>query len=260
MKYNFVLTLILYLFIFFSSIKSEESNHPILDFDLNSVDDNILKSFEDFEFLKDKQDTLNIKQKMKKVACLNIITNVIKQSKSDIKHQLKTARKENKNNFNIFLNNMTNTCIEIIKEKEIEQILNHQNFENKKFPLRKEEIKYPGLEIRIANILYEKGFKTRKGDYIHTTTLRRIITNAKYKGFFCTNTVKYLDYKTHKQIRLPKSEWNVYDSEGVIPAIVSPELWDKANEILEKKSSSYCAKIKDMGTFQRTTTYGGLLF
>ena len=112
----------------------------------------------------------------------------------------------------------------------------------------------------ISNILYEKGFKTRKGDYIHTTTLRRIITNAKYKGFFCTNTVKYLDYKTHKQIRLPKSEWKVYDSEGVIPAIVSPELWDKANEILEKKSSSYCAKIKDMGTFQRTTTYGGLLF
>ena len=142
MKYNLVLTLILFFFTFFSTAKSEESKHPILDFDLNSVDDNILKSFEDFEFMKDKQDTLNIKQKMKKVACLNIITNVIKQSKSDIKHQLKTARKENKNNFNIFLNNMTDTCIKIIKEKEIEQILNHENFENKKFPLGKEEIKF----------------------------------------------------------------------------------------------------------------------
>ena len=111
----------------------------------------------------------------------------------------------------------------------------------------------------ISDYLYAKGFKTRKGGYIHTTTLRRIITNPKYKGFYCTNTVKHLDYRTHKQIRLPKSEWIVYDSKGEIPAIVSPELWDKANELLTNKSSGYCAKIKDMGTFKRTTTYGGLL-
>lgn len=111
----------------------------------------------------------------------------------------------------------------------------------------------------ISDYLYAKGFKTRKGGYIHTTTLRRIITNPKYKGFYCTNTVKHLDYRTHKQIRLPKSEWIVYDSKGEIPAIVSPELWDKANELLANKSSGYCAKIKDMGTFKKTTTYGGLL-
>lgn len=111
----------------------------------------------------------------------------------------------------------------------------------------------------ISDYLYAKGFKTRKGGYIHTTTLRRIITNPKYKGFYCTNTVKHLDYRTHKQIRLPKSEWIVYDSKGEIPAIVSPELWDKANELLANKSSGYCAKIKDMGKFKRTTTYGGLL-
>lgn len=111
----------------------------------------------------------------------------------------------------------------------------------------------------ISDYLYAKGFKTRKGGYIHTTTLRRIITNPKYKGFYCTNTVKHLDYRTHKQVRLPKSEWIVYDSKGEIPAIVSPELWDKANELLANKSSGYCAKIKDKGTFKRTTTYGGLL-
>ena len=111
----------------------------------------------------------------------------------------------------------------------------------------------------ISDYLYAKGFKTRKGGYIHTTTLRRIITNPKYKGFYCTNTVKHLDYRTHKQIRLPQSEWVVYDSKGEIPAIVSPELWNKANEVLANKSSGYCAKIKDMGTFKRTTTYGGLL-
>lgn len=111
----------------------------------------------------------------------------------------------------------------------------------------------------ISDYLYAKGFKTRKGGYIHTTTLRRIITNPKYKGFYCTNTVKHLDYRTKKQIRLPQSEWIVYDSKGDIPAIVSPELWDKANEILANKTSGYISKIKDMGAFKRTTTYGGLL-
>jgi hypothetical protein len=87
-----------------------------------------------------------------------------------------------------------------------------------------------------------------------------MITNPKYKGFYCTNTVKYLDYKTKKQIRLPKSEWIVYDSEGKIPAIVSPEIWDKCNKMLEERASGYCAKIKDEGVFKRRTTYGGLLY
>lgn len=111
----------------------------------------------------------------------------------------------------------------------------------------------------ISDYLYAKGFKTKKGDYIHTTTLRRIITNPKYKGFYCTNTVKQLDYRTKKQIRLPQSEWVVYDSKGDIPAIVTPELWNKANELLASKTSGYIAKIKDIGAFKRTTTYGGLL-
>ena len=111
----------------------------------------------------------------------------------------------------------------------------------------------------ISDYLYAKGFKTKKGGYIHTTTIRRIITNPKYKGFYCTNTVKHLDYRTKKQIRLPQSEWIIYDSKGEIPAIVSTELWDKANEILNNRASGYCSKIKDMASFKRTTTYGGLL-
>jgi DNA invertase Pin-like site-specific DNA recombinase len=112
----------------------------------------------------------------------------------------------------------------------------------------------------ISDYLYNKGYKSSKGTYIKTTTIRRMITNPKYKGFYCTNTVKYLDYKTKKQIRLPKSEWIVYDSEGKIPAIVSPEIWDKCNKMLEERASGYCAKIKDEGVFKRRTTYGGLLY
>ena len=88
---------------------------------------------------------------------------------------------------------------------------------------------------KISKKLYNEGYKTKKGDFIHITTLRRIITNPKYKGFYCTNTVMTKDYKNKKQIRLPMEEWIIKESNGEIPAIVSEELWDKANEILKSK-------------------------
>ena len=59
---------------------------------------------------------------------------------------------------------------------------------------------------KISKILYEEGYKTKKGDYIHITTLRRMITNPKYKGFYCTNTVMTKDYRNKKQIRL-EDDW-----------------------------------------------------
>ena len=142
MKFNFVYSLFIILTLYLTSIKSSESTYSILDMELNSINDNILNSFDDFEFVKDKHDTLNIKQKMKKVACLNIIVNIIKESKTDVKNQIKSAKLQNKNNFNKFINNMTNTCIEKIKEKDIEKILNHENFEKKNFPLSKKDIKF----------------------------------------------------------------------------------------------------------------------
>ena len=116
-----------------------------------------------------------------------------------------------------------------------------------------------GLE-KIAHRLYDLGYKTNKNDYIHTTTLRRMITNPKYKGFYCTNTVKILDYKTKKQIRLPQSEWIIHDSNGAIPAIVSPELWDKANELLNGRRTNYLDTVEDKKAFQRKYAYSGLLF
>ena len=142
MKFYITYSLILFLTEYLTSIKSEDSSYSILDMELNSIDDKLLNSFKDFEFVKDKHDTLNIRQKMKKVACLNIVIKAIKESKADIINQLKAAKEKNKNNFNKFINNMTNTCIKIIKEKDIKEILNHENFAKKKFPLNKKDIKF----------------------------------------------------------------------------------------------------------------------
>ena len=176
MKYNYIYTLIFIFSTFFSFIKSGESSYPLLDIDLNNIDDNTLKSFQDFEFSKDKQDTINIKQKMKKIACMNIITTVIKESNSEIKHQLKSAKSQNKNNFNIFINNMTETCIKIIKEKDIKQILNIENFEKKNFPLGKKEIKF---EEHLSQFLEEnERYKKMEEMEIYRQKRNKMIINS----------------------------------------------------------------------------------
>ena len=176
MKYNYIYTLIFIFSTFFSFIKSGESSYPLLDMNLNNIDDNTLKSFQDFEFSKDKQDTINIKQKMKKIACMNIITTVIKESNSEIKHQLKSAKSQNKNNFNIFINNMTETCIKIIKEKDIKQILNIENFEKKNFPLGKKEIKF---EEHLSQFLEEnERYKKMEEMEIYRQKRNKMIINS----------------------------------------------------------------------------------
>ena len=176
MKYNYIYTLIFIFSTFFSFIKSGESSYPLLDIDLNNIDDNTLKSFQDFEFSKDKQDTINIKQKMKKIACMNIVTTVIKESNSEIKHQLKSAKSQNKNNFNIFINNMTETCIKIIKEKDIKQILNIENFEKKNFPLGKKEIKF---EEHLSQFLEEnERYKKMEEMEIYRQKRNKMIINS----------------------------------------------------------------------------------
>ena len=113
---------------------------------------------------------------------------------------------------------------------------------------------------KISKILYEEGYKTKKGDYIHITTLRRMITNPKYKGFYCTNTVMTKDYRNKKQIRLPIDEWIIEDSKGEIPAIVSEELWDKANKLLKIKKVNYLKNVAEPRVFSKRYPYSGNIY
>lgn len=113
---------------------------------------------------------------------------------------------------------------------------------------------------KISKILYDQGYKTKKGDYIHATTLRRMITNPKYKGFYCTNTVMTKDYRNKKQIRLPMDEWIIKDSSGEIPAIVSQELWDRANKLLKIKKANYLKNTTDSRIFSKRYPYSGNIY
>lgn len=90
----------------------------------------------------------------------------------------------------------------------------------------------------IENILWNKGYRNRNNNKIHHNTISGIITNPKYKGYYCGNKVKIIDYRTKAQKFLPESEWIMYkDNTGeIVPAIVSEDLWQKANDVFKERS------------------------
>ena len=121
--------LLIYVILSISKINGETFS-TIYDFDLN-ISEDILKKYKDFDFIKDKQNILSVQEKMKKVSCLNLINNIIKEANDDLKNKLKEAKEENKENFRKFIKNITETCINKINKEEINKILDYQNIIDK---------------------------------------------------------------------------------------------------------------------------------
>ena len=111
----------------------------------------------------------------------------------------------------------------------------------------------------LSRYLYENGYKSKTGKMYANSTIRCIIRNPKYIGFFCYNRIKTVDPRTKKRIIMKHKDWIVYDSKGVIPKIVTPELWEKCNKILEERTCGYLKKQSGKDAFKRRTTYSGLL-
>lgn len=92
---------------------------------------------------------------------------------------------------------------------------------------------------QIENIFWEKGYRNLNGNKIVHSTMSNMISNPKYKGYYCGNKVKIIDMFTKKQKFLPPEEWVMFKDETgeIVPAIVAEELWDKANEVLRRRSN-----------------------
>ena len=88
---------------------------------------------------------------------------------------------------------------------------------------------------RISQTLYNEGFTSRKGNAFNVLTIRHILCNPKYKGWYCANKSKTIDYRSKRKIFLDESEWVMYPDPS-IPAIVSEELWDRANALYKRRS------------------------
>ena len=91
---------------------------------------------------------------------------------------------------------------------------------------------------QIETLFWDKGYRNHNGKRIAHTTMSGMISNPKYKGYYVGNKVKVIDLFTKKQKFLPPEEWVMFKDETgeIVPAIVSEELWDKANAVLKKRS------------------------
>ena len=91
---------------------------------------------------------------------------------------------------------------------------------------------------QIEGIFWDKGYRNHNGNKIAHTTMSNMISNPKYKGWYVGNKVKVVDMFTKKQKFLPPEEWVMFPDETgeIVPAIVSEQIWDAANVVLQRRS------------------------
>jgi DNA invertase Pin-like site-specific DNA recombinase len=91
---------------------------------------------------------------------------------------------------------------------------------------------------QLEELFYEQGYRNYNGKKIAHTTMSGIISNPKYKGYYVGNKVRIIDMFTKRQKFLPPEEWVMFKDETglIVPALVSEEVWDRANEVLARRS------------------------
>ncbi|MEG2672726.1 MAG: recombinase family protein [Ruthenibacterium sp.] len=112
----------------------------------------------------------------------------------------------------------------------------------------------------ICKMLSEQEYQNNNGRDFSCSTLKGILTNPKYKGFYCGNKTHKTDYKLSDIKYLDAAEWVVYKDETgeIVPEIVSEELWERANDILKKRSQTQ--RAEDVSVYANRYPYSGKVF
>ena len=108
---------------------------------------------------------------------------------------------------------------------------------------------------RISQKLYDEGYTSREGNAFNVLSIRHILTNPKYKGWYCANKSQTVDYRSKRKVFLDESEWVMYPDPS-IPAIVSEELWDRANALYKQRSKDMMSHQSAAG-FHNKYPYSG---
>jgi len=110
---------------------------------------------------------------------------------------------------------------------------------------------------RIARELEKMGIVSpNTGKMFGADSIKYILLNPKYKGFYCSGKTISIDYRQNKRIRMESGDWNTYKDES-IPALVSEELWDAVNALYRQRGE----KSKQNGeAYLRRYVFSGKLF
>lgn len=107
----------------------------------------------------------------------------------------------------------------------------------------------------ISGYLAEHGYENSNGNAFSFSTIRGILGNPKYKGFYCGRKSSKIDYKLSTIKTFAPEQWVIYKDEEAVPPIVSEELWEKANAILARRSAKQSAP--DKSSYQNKYPYSG---
>lgn len=91
----------------------------------------------------------------------------------------------------------------------------------------------------IEQLLWERGYRNRKGGKINRTVIGHIICNPKYKGFYVGGKVKIVDMFLKKQEFLPEEKWNMFKDDGTrVPQLIDEKTWELANRYFRERGSN----------------------
>jgi len=107
----------------------------------------------------------------------------------------------------------------------------------------------------ICKRLDELGITNNNGNPFSFSTIKGIITNPKYMGYYCGNKTHKYDYKLSDIKYLDQTEWVMYKDEDSVPPIVTEEIWQKANCILRVRSEKQSSD--DKTSYQNKYSYSG---
>ena len=111
---------------------------------------------------------------------------------------------------------------------------------------------------KIGRLLYDQGYRSYNGKRIAETTIQRILRNPKYKGYYCGGKTTKHRHLSSEIIKIPQENWVMFKDETgeIVPAIVSEEIWERAQVLLDRKSQVFAEGGKIVN-FKGTYTYSG---
>jgi len=92
---------------------------------------------------------------------------------------------------------------------------------------------------KISRIIRDKYYRS-----VDCNTVKRILTNYKYKGYYCGKKSEVIDYKNGIRKNNASNDWVIYKDYDNVPPIVSEDVWNKVNFIIRKLEQKSCPSYR----------------